>query len=459
MITVINLRGTRESGLVFSIPAYGFIALMLTVIVVGLTRTPTAPPPEVLEAQARLAATGEPWYAVAGLFLILKAFSSGCAALTGIESIANGTTAFKEPVSRNASIVLMLLAVLLSTIFAGISVLASRFHAVPMEVTEPGFKTVMAQVAFSVFGNSPLYGLIQVATAAILILAANTAYAGFPRLASLVAQDGYLPRQFATLGDRLVFQNGIIVLAGAAGLLIVGFGGDTHKLVPLYAIGVFLCFTLSQFGMVLKSRRGGKTLPMIVSLVGGTVTMVITGVLAVSKWSSGAWLVPPALLVLLWFFGRVRRHYDYLASELSVQPTDTLPNLRSTVLLLVPRVHRGILQAVSYARSMTTDVRALHVTLSKDGSSKIKEDWAKFGADIPMVILESPYRSLVEPITEYIDQTLAEDPNLIVTVIVPQAVPRFWWQAMLHSNAAVPLKLAFSGRKNVVVTNIRYFLK
>jgi amino acid transporter len=459
VMTVINLRGTRESGAVFSIPAYGFIALMLAMIVIGFMTPATPAPPEILEAQARLAATGQPWYAVIGWFLVLKAFSSGCAALTGIEAISNGTTAFREPVARNATFVLMTLACLLAGIFCGLSFLAERFHALPMEVGEPGFKTVVAQIAAGVFGEGPMYGAVQVVTAAILILAANTAYAGFPRLASLIAQDGFLPRQFATLGDRLVYKNGILALSVVAALLVVGFGGDTHKLVPLYAIGVFLCFTLSQFGMVVFSRRRNKTTAMLVSLVGGSVTLIITIVIAVSKWSAGAWLVPPALIALLWFFSRVRRHYDYLASELSVQPTDTLPNLRSTVLLLVPRVHRGILQAVSYARSMTSDVRALHVTLSKDGSSKIKEDWAKFGADIPLVILESPYRSLVEPITEYIDQTLAEDPSLMVTVIVPQAVPRFWWQAMLHSNAAVPLKLAFSGRKNVVVTNIRYFLK
>ncbi|MCW5940484.1 MAG: APC family permease [Fimbriimonadaceae bacterium] len=458
LMTMLNLRGTRESGVVFSVPAYGFILLMISMIGYGLTLAPAPVPVEMLEAQQRAAATGQPWYALVGVFLILKAFSSGCAALTGIEAISNGTTAFKEPVARNASTVLIVLAVLLSIIFCGISILAERFHVIPMEVSEPGFKTVVAQIATAVFGEGPLFGLIQVITAAILILAANTAYAGFPRLANLIAQDGFLPRQFASLGDRLVFQNGIIVLSIVAGMLIVGFGGDTHKLVPLYAIGVFMSFTLSQYGMVVFSKRKGKIVPMVISLVGGTVTLVITFVVAVSKWTSGAWLVPPALIVMLLFFDRVKNHYKKLGQALSVQPDDTLPKVRSTVLLLVPRMHKGILQAVAYARSMTTDVRALHVTLDPKGTGRIKEDWAKFGADIPLVILESPYRSLVEPITEYIDEAIEDSPDLLVTVIVPQAVPKKWWQGMLHSNAAVPLKLALAGRKNVVITNIRYFI-
>jgi amino acid transporter len=457
-MTLVNLRGTRESGAVFSVPAYGFVAIMLFMIVYGISLPPAAVPPEVVEAQQRALATGEPWYALVGVFLLLKAFSSGCAALTGIEAISNGTQAFKEPVARNATTVLMLLAVLLSAIFIGLSFLAERFHAIPMEVSEPGFKTVVAQVASAVFGDGLMFGAVQIVTAAILILAANTAYQGFPRLSNLIAQDGFLPRQFASLGDRLVFQNGIIVLGVIAGMLIIGFGGDTHKLVPLYAIGVFMSFTLSQFGMVVFSKKRNKWLPMFISFVGGTVTLVMTLVVAVSKWTSGAWLVPPAMILMLWVFSRVQNHYKNLGQALGVHADDVLPKVKSTVLLLVPRMHKGILQAVAYARSMSSDVRALHVTLDPKGTGQIKEDWQRFGADIPLVILESPFRSLVEPITEYIDETLADAPDLFITVIVPQAVPKKWWQGMLHSNAAVPLKLALAGRKNVVVTNIRYFI-
>jgi amino acid transporter len=459
VMTLANLRGTRESGIAFAVPAYSFILLMFVLIGAGLLAEGPPTPPEFATARQALAATGEPWYGVLGLFLVLKAFSSGCAALTGIEAISNGTTAFREPVARNATFVLILLAVLLSTIFTGVSLMAQKFHAKPMEVTEANFQTILAQVTEGVFGRGPMFSAIQIVTCAILILAANTAYAGFPRLASMVASDGFLPRQLASLGDRLVFQNGIVLLSVVACALIVGFGGDTHKLVPLYAIGVFLSFTLSQFGMVVFSWRRSKYLPMAISLFGGTVTLVITFVVAISKWSQGAWLVPPALIVMLLLFRGVRRHYQYLAKQLSVGPNDRIQDVRTTVLLLVPRLHRGILHAIAYARSMTHDVRAIHVTLDPRSTGQIKEDWNRFGADIPLVILESPYRSLVDPIIEYIDQALAEDPDAMITVIVPQAIPKRWYHSILHNNAAVLLKIALAGRKNVVVTNVRYFLQ
>lgn len=455
LLTVANLRGAKESGGLFAIPTYTFIGLIGVTIVLGLTKEPAAVPQAIEKAKEV-----KGWQDALGPFLVLKAFSSGCTALTGIEAISNGVQAFKEPVSKNASKTLMIMAGILGSLFLGLSLLAERVHAIPMESTDAGFKTVMAQIAAYIYGDgTAMFTAIQVATAAILILAANTAYADFPRLASLIAKDDYLPRQFGTLGDRLVYKNGVIVLAIAAGALVVVFNGDTHGLIPLYAIGVFLCFTLSQFGMVVHNRReGGKVTGQVINAVGGTITAVVTVVIAVTKFRDGGYIVPIAVGLILAMFIGVQHHYKYLARQLSTTDADQVPNVKSTTLLLVPRVHKGILQAIGYAKSTAKDCRALHVTLNPASTGDLKRDWDRHGGDIPLVILESPYRSLVDPVIAYIDQALEEDPNMIITVIVPQAVPKHWWHSFLHNNIAVPLKIALAGRKNVVVTNIRYFL-
>jgi hypothetical protein len=275
----------------------------------------------------------------------------------------------------------------------------------------------------------------------------------------MIARDGFMPRQLASVGDRLVFQNGIVVLTVLSTTLIVVFKGKTDALIPLYAIGVFTAFTLSQFGMVVHQIKAKKFATMLVSLVGGICTAVVAGVIIVTKFAEGGWIVLIALAVFLTMFSLIHRHYRYLAGALTLTPEDCLKPVRNTVFLLVPRVHKGILQAISYATGMTKDVRALHVTMDPASAKTVKEDWIKFGADIPLVILESPYRSLLNPITEYIDQAIAEDPSAFFTVIVPEAVPKHWWQGLLHNNAAIPLKIALKSRKNVVITNVRYFLK
>ncbi len=457
LLSIANLRGARESGALFSIPTYLFIASFITLIIVGFFVPGRPIPPEMV--QAREDHTG-----TIGLLLMLKAFSSGCTALTGIEAISNGTTAFREPVAKNASMTLAIMAALLAVMFGGASLIAEKFHVAPMSVSEPGYMTVTSQLADAVFrtqssGFEFMFFVIQVATAAILFMAANTAYADFPRLASMIAKDGYLPRQLASVGDRLVFQNGIILLSIVAGLLIVVFKGDTHRLVPLYAIGVFTSFTLSQFGMVVYLKRHRRTGALLISLLGGIITSVVLVVIAFSKWSAGAYIVPFAVGAMLILMTAIKRHYRYLAQELTLSSQDKLAPVESTVLLLVPRVHRGILQAIGYAKSMARDCRAVHVTLDSKNVDEIKKQWNEFGADIPLVILESPYRSLIEPIIEYIDQTIEEEPNSMITVIVPQAVPKKWYHGLLHNNAAVLLKMSLGSRRNVVITNVRYFLK
>ncbi|MFY9234267.1 MAG: APC family permease [Fimbriimonadaceae bacterium] len=451
IVGVLNLRGAKESGIVFAIPTYSFVVLILVLIGYGIFRGIGEPmiAPKVFVASESL----EPF----GVFLILRAFAAGCTALTGVEAISDGVQAFKPPEAKNAAQTLVIMAAILAVLFLGTSWLAQHYGIVPMPLESGQFKTVVAQISSQIFGEGVFFYALQVATALILILAANTAFADFPRLSSFIARDGYLPRQLTSVGDRLVFQNGIVLLSILAIVLIVFFRGDTHALIPLYAVGVFTSFTLSQGGMAVRLWKQ-RSYKMIVSAVGCVITFVVTCIILVTKFTQGAWLIVVALGLCLLVFRLIKRHYDYLAEALSVDEDDKLIPMSTTTLLLVPRMHKGLLHAISYAQSTTQDVRGLHVTLDKASAEQIKKDWDAFGVDMPLVILESPYRSLVEPVIDYIDETIAENPDSMVTVIVPQAVPKYPWQALLHTNAAVPLKLALRSRKNVVITNVRYFL-
>jgi amino acid transporter len=455
LVGIINLRGAKESGLAFAIPTYSFVVLILALIGTGafMVGRHTAPGPAPLIPGLEKV---ENW---ALLFLVLKAFAAGCTALTGVEAIADGVQAFKPPESKNASMTLAMMAALLLVMFIGLSWLTQHFVVVPMNEHDPGYKTLVAQIASVVFPQW-LYYALQIATALILVLAANTAFADFPRLSSFIAKDGYLPRQLLSVGDRLVFQNGIILLTIVSSSLIIAFRGQTALLIPLYAVGVFTSFTLSQAGMFRKLVKEKSALwKQLVSLFGATVTFVVMCVILVTKFTHGAYLIVIAVGLLLLLFWRIRLHYNYLARELSLEPNDEVKKMRSTAILLVPRLHKGILHAISYAQTLAHDVRAIHVTLDPQNTDQIKQDWMKFGADIPLVIVESPYRSMLEPIIDYVDQAIAEEPNHMITVIVPQAVPKRWWHGLLHNNAAIPLKIALASRKNVVITNVRYFLK
>lgn len=459
VIAMINLRGARESGIVFAIPTYSFIVLILLLVGTGLFKAialgvPPQPPNRSLQ-------TVDATYLAIAAPLLFKAFAAGCTALTGTEAIADGVMAFRSPEAKNAAKTLVLMGVLLSVLFISISWSAQHFGIVPMDYGVPGYKTVLAQIAERLFGSgSPFFYLTQAATAMILFLAANTGFADFPRLSMFMARDGYLPRQLTSTGDRLVFQNGIMTL----GLLSIGLifleNANTHGLMPMYAAGVFLSFTLSQSGMVGKWIRAQKrSWKMLVSAIGALTTGLVTISLLVSRWSEGAWITVALLLCLLGLFTFIHRHYTWLAKKLNIEAFDSVPPMRTTVLLSVPRLHKGILQAIAYSKALTNDVRAIHVTLDPESARQTKEQWVKYGGGIPLVILESPYRSLVQPLVEYVDQTLRENPDHMVTVIVPQAIPKRWWQGLLHSNIALHLKLALAGRKNVVITNVRYFLE
>lgn len=476
VLCLMNLRGAKESGIVFAVPTYIFIALILVLVAragsaaaVTPAVPPKLPPPDGLHEM--------------GLFLLLRGFAASCTAMTGIEAISDGVKAFRPPEARNASRALTLMIAILGVMFLGITFTVHHAGIVPMESGVAGYQTVLAQLARNTFGDGPLFGAVLLAAAAILFLAANTAYADFPRLASFVADDGYLPRQLTSLGDRLVFQNGIVLLTLVAGTLIVLFRADTHSLIPLYALGVFIAFTLSQTGMVvhfyktkhvlqlrsqvdeeaphgrkLSQAQNKLNLKMGISAFGAVCTFIVAGILAYTKWEEKAYLVVIAMAILMVLFRLVKNHYVNLSKKLQITRDEDLPKIRTATILLIPRMHKGVLQAIAYARATSPDCRAVHVALNIDRTHQVKEDWNKFAADIPLIILDSPYRSIVEPVTQYVDAMLKRDKNLLVTVIVPQAVPSNWFQGLLHNNAATLLKQTLGQRNNVVITNVRYHL-
>jgi amino acid transporter len=467
VIMYANLRGAKESGLVFSGPTYSFVIGVLVMVAAALFQTfvqgrPATPPnAEQLQEYAKHAPNYITTMGTLGTVLfLLKAFSASCTALTGVEAISNGVMAFRKPESVNASKTLVVMAVLLLTMFLGVSWSAHQYGVVPIEPGAEGYMTVMAQLAAGVFGKgSFMFFFIQFATVAILFLAANTAFADFPRLSSIIAKDSFLPRFLMNLGDRLVHNNGIILLSILSIVLIVTFNASTHNLVPLYAVGVFTAFTMSQSGMAKYwINHNVRDHRFILSVVGAFVCLVVTIILAILKWGDGAWVSIFAIGGVMGVFYLISSHYKINSKALALSPSDTVPQRKTVALLLVPRMHKGILEAVAYANSLTQDIRALHVTIDPKGVAGFKEEWNRFGSTLPLVILESPYRSLVEPLLDYIDATLDEDPNLMVTVIVPQAIPKHWWHNLLHNNAALWIKRALGQRRRVVVTNVRYFI-
>ena len=451
-IAMANIRGVRESGRIFAVPTYVFIVSFGLLVAVGAYRllTGTLPPAAPSPVASTEALT---W------FLVLRAFSSGCTAMTGTEAISNGIPAFRSPESRNAAITLGVMALILGTLFVGITVLASALGILPAEN-----ETVVSQIARRLFGSGLFYYLIQASTALILVLAANTSFADFPRLASLLARDRFVPRQFASLGERLVFSNGILVLAGFAALLIVIFGGETHALIPLYAVGVFISFTLSQAGMVRHwwtHRVPGWRRRLVVNGVGATTTGLVAMVIAVTKFTHGAWIVVLVIPILVWSFLAMRRHYEEVALGLSLQGFDSPPEFQHTVLVLIGDVHRGVVRAIQYARTLapTAAVRAVYVETDPAQTSRLEDKWARWGLGVPLVVLTSPYRSLLRPLLDYIDHIQSRGDDQMVTVVLPEFLPRRWWQHILHNQTALLVKGALLFRRNLVVADVPYLLK
>ena len=448
-----HLRGVKESASVFALPTYFFVISIITLIVVGgyqlLMGYEIAKAPIIHEV-----------YPEIPVFLLLRAFSSGCSALTGIEAISNGIPIFKKPAQRNAKITMVWMSSLLGFMFLGITFLAHLLGIVPHEG-----QTAVSLLASQVFGTNFMYYFVQISTALILFLAANTRYADFPRLASLLARDGYLPRQLGSLGDRLVFSNGIIGLSLAAMFLLIIFGGVTHHLIPLYAVGVFLSFTLSQSGMVrhhLRIREKGWVRALIFNLVGAITTFVILLVIAITKFTSGAWIIVLLIPAFVWFFLKIKEHYLYVARRLGKLSGDhSLEVMPSCHAALVPvsNLHPGVLQALHYARSISRDVRACYVELGIEQTEKLKEQWAKVVPEIPLVILPSPYRSVIEPVLNYIDQVHSEhQATQLITVVIPEFVTKRWYHQFLHNQTAFVLRAYLWLKPNTVVSSVRYHI-
>jgi amino acid transporter len=455
LITIINLRGVKESGAIFSVPTYIFIISMVSMIVFGLFRVSLGGWVVAAPALEQTARQAEPL----GVFLLLRAFAAGCTALTGVEAISNGVPAFQQPESKNASKTLLWMIVTLGCMFLGISVLAHFYGAVPRED-----QSVIAQIATQIVGTGPLFFIIQVATALILVLAANTSYADFPRLASLLSRDRFLPRQFSSRGDRLVFSNGILALGVFAALLVIAFNAREQAMLPLYAIGVFISFTLSQFGMVLHWRRtrepGWKT-SVLINGLGAIMTAIVLSVIVITKFSQGAWAVLLLTPILVLIFRAIHRHYKDVARQLSLEKLGRVQAVRRhTTLVLVSGVHRGVIPALEFARSLAPDnTTALFVDLDAEQTNRLKTKWEQWGSGIPLKILESPYRSLVRPIMRYIDEVDAEYDDDVLSVILPEFIPSKWWQHLLHNQTALAIKAALLFRKNIVVISVPYHLE
>jgi amino acid transporter len=447
-----NLRGVRESGNIFSVPTYFFIVSLFVLILYGTLRYLMGDAP----AGTVEAAAASP-VAPLTTFLILRSFANGCTAMTGVEAVSNGVPAFKAPEARNASVTLMIMAAFCVSMFMGITLLSHAFNIVPNET-----ETVVSQLARTVFhGRGLPYYLVQAATMLILVLAANTAYADFPRLASLVARDRYLPRQFMNMGDRLAFSNGIVVLSVVASVLIVVFNGETHALIPLYMVGVFVSFTLSQAGMVLKWRREGHPgwrRHALLNGVGALLTAVVLVVVAMTKFLEGAWIIVALIPVLVLHFHAVHRHYGKVAAQLSLRGYEPEARRHNTVLIPIGGVHRAVVEALQYATIIGDDVRAVYVDVDPAVTETVRREWEQWGGGVPLVVLESPYRSLMEPLLDYIERVDAERPDDFVTILLPEFVPARWWHHLLHNQRALLIKAALLFKRNTIVTSVPFHL-
>src|SRR5712691_2853165 len=452
ILTIGNLRGIRESGRIFAVPTYFFVVTVMVLLATGLYRYMTG---SVVPVDVPLPpnAGHEPLTT----FLLLTAFANGCTAMTGVEAVSNGVPAFRPPESKNASATLVTMATLAIVMFVGITVLAHAYRVIPNS-TESG----ISQLGRAIFaGPNFLYYALQAGTTLILVLAANTAYADFPRLASIVSRDGYLPRQFMNQGDRLAFSNGILVLSVFAAVLIIAFRGDTQSLLPLYMIGVFVSFTLSQAGMVIhwrKTREPGWKTSALINGFGALVTGVVLIIVAVTKTFEGAWIVLLLIPLIVALFNSTRRHYHHVASELTLRGYAPQPRVHNTVLIPIGGVQRAVVEALRYAETLSDDVRAIYVDADPLGTERVRKDWETWGGRVRLVVLPSPYRSLMEPLLEYIEQVGKERPNDYVTVILPEFVPAQWWQHLLHNQRALLIKGALLFRPNTVVTSVPFHL-
>lgn len=441
IIMLLNLRGMQETGSLMALPVYFFLVAYLLMLTYGLVRL-------ISGEHVSILVTAPPAATQISLFLILHAFSTGCTALTGIESISNGVPAFRKPETRNASTTLIVMAVLMTLLFLG-SIGLTQFFGV---VARPD-ETILSALARQILGGGPAYFVIQTATLLILAVAANTSFAGFPRVTAILASDGFLPRQLSGLGDRLVYTNGIMLLALGTAFLIVIFGGSSHALVPLFAVGAFLAFTLSQAGMVvhwLREKGRNWQIKMIANSVGALATGVTLLVISVSKFLEGAWITLLLIPILMAVFLKIRQHYQEVARQLSLKglPPSLRPKPVTRIVIPISGVHRGIIEAVDLALGMSEDVTAVYVELQPEAGTKIREQWVRWFPDTPLVILPSPYRSIVRPLLDFLDRIdLEHNDGYQAAVVLPEFVPARWWHALLHNQTSWLLKTAMLYRR------------
>lgn len=467
-MTVLNLRGLKEPGILFAVPVYTFVAMCYAMIAFGLFgdsfgwKFHLEYANQIVPHHTDMGAAS---IETIGLAVLLRAFATGCSALTGVEAVSNGVPAFRQPKSKNAAITLIWMAVILGTIFLGVSLVAVKFHIVYWETNGVSAPAVIDQISGTVFGktgaSSWAYVLTQVATATILLVAAQTSFADFPRVTSILARDGYMPRQLANLGDRLAFDNGVLILGIISSLFIILKKGSVDLLIPFFTVGVFLAFTMSQCGMVrhwfLLKERGWQRKALINGL-GAVATFVVLIDIVSEKFLDGAWFVVLLIAILLLVFQKTAAHYKDVGRQLVLDPKTAPTVLKNQVIVLVQGLHVGTLKALNYAKSISPNCRALYVEIEPTWTSALENEWHKYADDVPLVIVQSPYRSLVRPIMEYLDQLHAAEPDGVITVVVGEFVSTKWWHKFLHGNTGLILKFAFLSRRDVVVTNVRYWL-
>ncbi len=463
LMTLGNLRGVKESGRLFAVPTYAYVLLLGSLLVYGLVRVfafELGPIEGGAETVAEFTEGRQLGRDVA-LFALLKAFSSGAVVLSGVEAISNGVPAFRRPESRNAARTLTLMAVILGSGFLGLSVLAHHLRPV---IDDASGETVLSQMGKAVFGDgNPIYFALQIATFMILVLAANTAFNAFPQLSSFIARDRYLPRQLATRGDRLVFSNGVLVLAGMASLLIVAFRADVSGLIPLYAVGVFTGFTLSQFGMVkhhLSHREPNWQRSLSINSVGFVATGIVLLVVVTSKFTDGAWIPAVVIPAIVLLFRGIHKHYERVEGALSVPDGYKARRRTHTVVVLVGRVHKGVLEALAYARSLNPDrLLAVSVVSNAEEQEQISQAWERHRIPVDLRTVFSPYRELSRPVMQFVDEHDKEVEDDFLTVVLPEFVLDHWWEQLLHNQSALLLRARLRARPNTVVTSVPFHLR
>ena len=464
VLATVNLRGVRESGAAFSVPTYAFIAMMLLLLGTGAYRYWSGH--ELAEITGALKVDPvsarhrgdllSPMSSLALVYLLMRGFAEGCAAMTGTEAISNGVMAFKAPAQKNAATTLAWMVTILATFFLGVSFLAQHYHVMP--TTQ---QTVLSILGRHVFGEGLLYYGLQYTTFAVLVLAANTAFADFPRLAGILANDRYMPRQLAARGDRLAFSNGIIALAAVALVLVSLFRGDTNALVPLYAIGVFVCFTLSQAGMVVHwraTRGAGWKWKAMLNGVGAVATGLVSIIQIVTKFTAGGWIIAVIIPLIILTLRKIHAHYTEFAEEIRFLGQSPITPLHHTVIVPVSGITKATAGALVYATTISDEVIAVYIEVDSRNTARMQAEWEAWDIGVPLEVVPSPFRSILRPLVDFVENLRMVTPGELVTIVVPEIVPKRWWEHLLHNKTALYIRTAFLFKPNVVVTAIPYLV-